>query len=187
MLSLLQQRWPIEHHADRRSSRSSIEWHFDQEALAVGSGLRSSNHVRARRKGQPLRDATLESCTGCVHRRRKNLRSTWSRVEDDLPVDAPLWPTTQPTSLAALIRCLLGSLQAHRFPAQPLSDWADSRTRALRRHGAAGASRTPTRTRSSGLTPEGFATTVEGREQARIQSAFRASLGSMPAALRAGK
>src|SRR5688572_2408342 len=38
--------------------------------------------------------------SGCVHWRGKNLRSNWSRVEDDLSVDAPLWP------IAVLLRDL---------------------------------------------------------------------------------
>src|SRR5215213_1760735 len=91
-VSLLQQCWPIEDHADGRSGRSLIQWQFDQEALAVGSGLRSRVHARARRKGQPLRDATLQRYARCVHRRGKNLSIHWSRVEDDFLVDAPLWP-----------------------------------------------------------------------------------------------
>src|SRR5215216_2813755 len=90
--SLLQQRWPIEHHADGRSRRSLIEWHLHQEAPAVGRGLRSSSHARARRKRQPLRNTTLEGGTRCVHWHGKNLRSSWSRTEHDLSVDAPLWP-----------------------------------------------------------------------------------------------
>jgi hypothetical protein len=69
-----------------------IQWHFDQKALAVASGLRSSNHAHARREGQPLGNATLNGGTGYVHWRGKNRRSNWSRVEDDLSVDAPLWP-----------------------------------------------------------------------------------------------
>jgi hypothetical protein len=73
-----------------------IQWHFDQEAQAVGSGLRSSVHSRTRRKGQPLRDAALEGGTGCVHRHGKHLRGKWRRVEDDLPAGTTPGLPTRP-------------------------------------------------------------------------------------------
>ena len=90
--SLLQQRGPVEHDADGRSRRSLVLSHLDQESLAVGRGLRGRDHVNVRREGQPLGDATLKGGTAGVHWRGKSCGSSWSRVEDDLSVDAPLWP-----------------------------------------------------------------------------------------------